>query len=451
MNEGGVVATRADEFFAMAKARQEAGDVPGAANLYGASLQENPCHVGSLNNLAYLLKDNGLVPTAIVAYRRAHALAPEDVDIKVNLARALFFVEKYQEALDILLEARAQAPERGDVWHNMGHCYVGLNQCEAALKAFDKALELVPAATIRWDRSLCLLSMGDYRNGWEGHDARFDTFHPKVRQIPLPLWMGEPLEGKSLWIHADQGAGDAIMAARYIPMICEQAAEVIVDVPGPLDRLLRQLPGPREWRVDRSLIPRSHDCYHIPLFSLIGRLGIDLDIVDGRPYLNPVHGAEAIRLPGRKRVGLVWAGTAAHPRDRWRSMDFGQMVAIAEDPSVSWYSFQTGSRAADLASLMGNALVRDISPLLIDYAATASYLRQLDALVTVDTSIAHLAGALGVKTFLMLASIPDWRWLRSGDTTPWYNSVTLIRQREPGDWEEAIGRAQRALMAHLCN
>lgn len=429
-----------EERFVAGRERQKNGDSEGAAMLYQSVLNENPEHSGALNNLASMLKMKGVFQSALVLYRRALSASPEDADIMHNLSHCLLLMERYKEAETVAMRAAIRNPRKAEYRHKIALARHGGG--EDALEAYNLAAELAPnTPEILWDRSLFLLSIGDYENGWKDHDARLDWRHPNIRKIPLPMWNGEDLTNKTIWVYSDQGLGDAIMCVRYIPELAKKAGKVILDARPEQRRLFSQF---HQATIRNTDEPMPEADYHIPLTSLPSRFKVTLQTIDGKPYLS----AASTFLPNNDnlKVGLVWAGLSSNPKEYERSMPFDELFPLCEIPGIDFYSFLKGERAREVSIFGANPFIKDISPFFSDMADTAAYMNELDLLISVDTGCAHLGGALGVPTWLLLPYSPDWRWGFTGNRTPWYDSMRLFRQSQPKMWGEVVRDVHNELM-----
>lgn len=297
----------------------------------------------------------------------------------------------------------------------------------------------------RFNRALASLKRGDYRNGLADYEARrhFKTF-PESRS-QAPEWRGEMLPGKTLLLRAEQGFGDTLQFARFAPVIAANGGQVILAVQPSLLRLLQGMPGVTAVisAVDQ---PPAHDLV-APLLSIPYRLGIELaTLPNATPYIVP---PKAMMLGGAKRdfkIGIAWAGSAANRINHRRSCPLEALAPIAALTGVELYGLQVGPEAAQLADIPFGARVTDLSARLTDFHDTAAAIMALDLVLTIDTSVAHLAGALGRPVWVMLSKGGDWRYLEGRADSPWYPTMRLFRQPEAGDWAsvvEAVGAALR--------
>jgi hypothetical protein len=294
-----------------------------------------------------------------------------------------------------------------------------------------------------------VLLLGRLVEGFEEYEARFTTKQGLAdrRYFAQPIWSGEPIVGQTVLLHAEQGLGDTIQFVRYVPFVAERDARVLLEVEAPLARLVHSVEGVSKVIV-RGEAPPGFDV-HAPLLSLPRAVGTVLSTIPARvPYLAPPPEAQTrwlSRLPKTqcRRIGIVWAGNPRQPNDRRRSVPFPALAPLWELPDVRWVSLQVGPRSQDLLAVR-EGLIDDLAPELDDFAETAAAVLRLDLVIAVDTAAAHLAGALGIPTWIMLPFASDWRWLCTGDRSPWYPSVRLFRQNADRSWApvvEAIARA----------
>ena len=446
--------------FARAMERQRAGDLDGAVALYGQLLQRFPVIADAYNNLGVILKMQHRLPAAIACLRRALRFAPQSVAINSNLGNLLWMALEFDHAMAAFRRALALDPNLPEVHHNLGLLQFSLGNFAEAVECYERGLALAPAnRLVQWDRALALLAGGDYARGFAAYDLRFDVSDPSlgydarlqaVRGMSLKLWQGESPSGRTLYVYAEQGLGDTLQFARFLPLLAQRGARIVFDCQPDLLRLMATLPGIAELRQDGAPVPQAD--FHLPLLSLPHRLGITLATVPAQvPYLAaPAAGPSLARPPGtRLAVGIVWAGRALHTNDHNRSIALEEFLALADLPGVALYSLQKGPRSGDIAALGARALVRDLAPAIGDFADTARLVMQLDLVIAADTAVVHLAGALGKPAYVLLPFTPDWRWLGGREDTPWYPSLRLFRQRVPRDWKGVMARVREALAGPL--
>ncbi|HVI50288.1 MAG TPA: FkbM family methyltransferase [Candidatus Sulfotelmatobacter sp.] len=381
------------------------------------------------------------------ALRRAIALGREDAPTLVRLGSMMNQLGEYELSLEIVREALEKAPLLADAHSSLGQTLISMGRLDEAEPALRRALELDSEhLDARLGLARKLLLEGALQTGWVEYEWRRRKPESKISKLPGKEWNGEPLAGKTLLIHAEQGFGDLIQFARYVPILAKQGARVILAVPQVLRRLLATVEGVAD--VVTALKDGSGYDYHIPLLSIPRIIGISLDkIPNAVPYLKAPNGPVLpAPLGTRMKVGIVWAGSPKHANDRNRSITLENLMPLAGVHGVTLYSLQTGPHSGDIAKESHGSLVRDLSSHLRDFMDTANIVRQLDLVICVDTSVAHLAGALGKPVWVLTPYAPDWRWILGRDDNPWYPSMRLLRQTAPNRWDDVVTRAANALI-----
>lgn len=343
---------------------------------------------------------------------------------------------------------------------NIGNSLTRVRQCELAIRAYRRSFALAPAPLTEWNLALALLLAGHFEEGWQAYESRWrwDGFEFPARGFPQPRWQGEPLEGRSILVYAEQGFGDTLHFCRFVPRLVERGARVTFEVQAPLYKLLRSsFAGTAIRLIQRADDPRTltepvEFDVHCGLMSLFHLLDLDMATLDvQKPYLVPSREARefwrsALPAATRPRIGIVWAGRPEHYKDRERSItDPAVLGSLHEIAGLEWHSLQLGPAASMRSAFAGDCI--DHTDALTDFDRTAALIECLDAVVTVDTAVAHLAGALGKPVFLMLAFAPDWRWQWDRTDSPWYPSLRLFRQPAPRDWNEPLAAVCRELKA----
>jgi Flp pilus assembly protein TadD len=419
----------------------------------------------------------------------AIALQPQNVELKMNLAAALVYREQlaaavgvyravlderpdYAEAhssLSFVLERRGHlsdalaaaeravelCPDRAEFQNNLGSVLRSLHRLDDACRTFRTSIELSPDFALgRFNLGTTLLLAGRYVEGWTGYGQHVRVSGTRAPGPPATEWDGQPIRGRRLLVYADQGLGDTIQFARFLPL-CKQrsAAHIVFRCQSPLRRLFAERQGVDEFCTNEAAVPTFD--WHIPLASLPGLFGLSIEQVGhGVPYLRP----EVALLPrirdllgegtGERRIGLVWQGNPRQARDVVRSCPLEKIIPLLEIPGIRFFSLQCDSAArAHLAASPSARRLLDLGGLLGDFADTAAVLDQLDLLVTVDTAIAHLAGAMGCRVWTMLCHTPDWRWHLDRSDSPWYPTMRLFRQPTWGNWDSVVDRVQAELQA----
>lgn len=433
-------AVRARSLFSQGLAAHRDNKTAEARELYRQSAALDASQSGPFNNMGAILRDQSNRSAAVASFRRALALSPRDLGVMSNCGNALRDAGLFAEAEAVLRRALVQKPDDAGLLYNLGVLRKDTDRPTHAIKFFERALLLsAEDPEYRWDRSLALLQAGDYARGFEAYESRWGLKRATRRKIALPRWDGSPLAGRSLFLSDEQGFGDVLQWARFVaPLKKMGAGRIVMECQPELMQLMSLLP-----EVD-EVVPRAKavpDCdLTLPLLSLPHVFGTTLEGLPNEvPYLRTPVTEHRLAEDGRLKVGLVWAGKPT-PRDR--SIGLELLLPLLSDPAIAAYSFQIGPRAADLGKLGAELLVTDLGPHLTDFAETAALLRQLDLLITIDTAVAHLAGALGVKTFLLLRKVSDWRWFDERADSPWYPSMTLFRQKMLDVWDDVVGEVR---------
>ena len=433
--------------------RQRRGDADGALKLYLQAIELHPSFADAYNNIGVILRGNDKLPAAAACFRRALTLRPESAAVLSNLGNVLWQMLRFEAAADAFRRSLALEPARPETLHNLGLLLHSMGDYAGAVDCFDKALRSRrDNVDVWWDRALTLLAMGDFERGWPEYEKRWRLKSHPPRRLAFPRWEGQENRDVSLLVHFEQGLGDSIQFCRYLPLAAARVGRLVFECQPELARLMAGIPGVAEVIPGGRPLPACD--YHAPLMSLPGIFGTTLDTIPARePYLRAPD--DAIPPPfgrpdgTRLAIGIVWAGRANHLNDRNRSATLERFLALADLPGVALYSLQKGLHAADIQTLGAQALVRDLGSQLTDFATTAALLPGLDLIVSVDTAVVHLAGALGVPAFVALPFTPDWRWLNGRDDCPWYPTLRLFRQPKPGDWESVFERIRTAIQARL--
>jgi hypothetical protein len=374
-------------------------------------------------------------------------------------------LKRPEEALASYDRALAVQPNYAAAHSNRGDTLKDLRRFSEALASYEKALALQSdLVNAHYGLSLCFLLTGDFARGWQKHEWRWETdLKVAKRHFVEPLWLGaESIVGKTILLHAEQGFGDTLQFCRYVPLVAERGAHVVLEVPGELHKLMRTLPCAVQLVIQGSPLPAFD--LHCPLLSMPLAFDTRLETIPTRvPYLSAPEYERSLwrsRLDqhDRLRVGLVWAGNprkdqpAANRGDRHRSISFDQLAPILSIQGCEFYSLQKGDDAvAQLRNNTQRGRVIDWTDDLRDFADTAALIENLDLVIAVDTSVAHLVGALGKPLWLLNRYDTCWRWLLDRDDSPWYPTARLFRQDATRTWDDAIMRVRAALGDHAQN
>jgi len=447
--EAAIPETARQAFVAASQAHQK-GEQTAALRLYLHALELFPQFPDAYNNIGVILRAQEKLPAAAACFRRALAIRPGSASMLSNLGNVLWQMLRFEEAAASFRQAVEVEPTRPETLHNLGLLLHSMGEYEGAADCFTKSLAAKPnVVDVLWDRSLTRLAMGDFERGWVEYEVRWRLGHNPPRRFPFPLWEGQESRTLSLLVHHEQGLGDTIHFCRYLPLLAKRMGRVVFESQPELVRLLQGLPGV-------EIVPFGEDVprcdYQVPLLSLPRYFKTDLSNIPAEiPYLSAPAGtgAPVLHRPAGTKlaVGIVWAGKPTHNNDKNRSTTLERFLALADIPGVALYSLQKGLRTPDIETLGAEALVQDLGSQLNDFAQTAALLPQFDLIVSVDTAIVHLAGAIGIPTFLLLPFTPDWRWLNHREDTPWYPTVRLFRQPKPRDWDTVFAEVRAAIEA----
>lgn len=396
----------------------------------------------------------GKLSEAVAAYRQCVTLDPTFPNARYNLGVALGDAEQYDEAMACLQQVIQAEPERAEAHNSLGYLSSRRRRPREAIAHYEHAIELNPQyAQAHFNLGMTLLQLGDYERGFAEYEWRWKTGQFTPFQCPHPQWDGSPILNKTLLVHTEQGAGDATQFARYLPLAAQRCGKLILVCRGDLLPLFATISGITQIREAGTINVADFDTY-IPLLSLPRIFGTTLETIPAEiPYID----AQAIRrrkdasssashsLPYHPKVGIVWAGSPTYKNDRHRSCALQEFVPVLRIPGVAFYSLQKGERSQELKQLPPELGVQDLEAALHDFGDTAIMIDQLDLVISVDTAVAHVAGALGKPVWTLLSEVPDWRWLLEGETTPWYPTMRLFRQTRPGDWAGVMAHVARAL------
>jgi tetratricopeptide (TPR) repeat protein len=387
--------------------------------------------------------------------RWALARNPENSEA-VNMQGILLHTEgRFAEAVEVF--KRAEALGNKAAASNRGNSLLDLDRMEEALRAQEGAVELDPLNPgAQYNLALTQLRLGKWEQGWAGYEARwrFREVHRVPRTFKQPRWQGEALKGQRVLLHAEQGLGDTIQFCRYATLVAARGGTAILQVREPVKRLVGSLAAVRAGQVETALLGTKSPDFDLecPLMSLPAVFGTTVETV---PWPGAYLGAEpelAVKKrmqfpcvrPGL-RVGLAWAGNPRYKADKQRSMQLETLLPVLRTPEFTWISLQKGEPAEQLTDLPDGVFVWDGSSQEQDLAETAALISTLDLVVTTDTCIAHLAGAMGKPVWILLPHLADWRWMQERETTPWYPTARLLRQSKPDDWAGVVERASEDL------
>ena len=458
-----------------------------ALALMQAALKQDLSRADGFAGLGFVFIALGQWQRALVSFDEGLCLQPDGAELRNGRGVALLKLNRPDEALTDFNSVLAANPEHCDALGNRGNALLRLNRVVEALAAYDLALAYLPnspqllanraAALRRLNRprealesalaalaiapdfaharfveAVARLTLGDFAPGWAAYESRWQIgwLASQRRDFGAPLWLGrESLQDKTIMLHAEQGLGDTIQFVRYAPLLAARGATVILEVQRELVRALSGVRGIAAVVARQSPLP-PYD-FHCPLMSLPLSCATTLATIPADiPYIAPGEpdiAAWRARVPRRGRlVGLVWSGERSHDNDLNRSLRFTTLAPLLNLPDLTFVSLQHDVRDEDAALLHSRSDVVQIGPQFTDFADTAAAIACIDAVISVDTAVAHLAGAMGKPLFLLLPFAADFRWLRQRADSPWYPSARLLRQPSFGDWDSVVNELRRELV-----
>jgi tetratricopeptide (TPR) repeat protein len=415
----------------------------------------DPTNADTYSNIGHVLMSSGRNEEALSWFDRSLELQPNSAATLTNKALTLAAMRRFAEALSWYDRSLELQPNSALTLTNKAIALAELRHFDEAFAAYHRARAIDPCyAAADWNLALLQLLTGNFEAGWAGREARWkipalSAYYPKLSQ---PMWLGkEPIEGKTILINVDEGLGDTIQFARYVPRLAEQGARVILAVQEPLCPLLSELPGVSQCLAFTASELPAFDMY-CSISSLPLAFGTRLETIPSAiPYLPAPAECrlqaweERLGSHERLRVGLVWSGNPRHDNDHNRSIPLRLLTHIL-DVDATFVSLQKDLRPDDKATLLERTEITDLTAHLTDFAETAALVSCLDLVISVDTSVVHLAGALGRPTWILLPYRPDWRWLLGRDDSPWYPTVRLFRQDAARTWDDVIARVREALL-----
>ncbi|UCD82315.1 MAG: tetratricopeptide repeat protein [Desulfobacterales bacterium] len=447
----------AESYFNLADLQYRKGQSEAAEENFTRALHFKPHMIEALNNLGNLYKDCGNLNAAIENYRRVIRLNPQLAEAYYNLGSALRLQGRFCEAIDIFKQTLRLKPDYAEAYNNLALSYKNQGLLDPAVHHFTRALQISPdLAEAHWNRSFTYLLQGDFARGWEDYEWRFKqpgwkTIYPF--RYDKPRWEGMPARDKTIFVHDEQGLGDTLQFVRYLPWVKARCGTVILETRKSLMQLLNGFPGVDE------LVERSTDGdpgvafdYYVPLLSLPAIFRTTAkNIPDQVPYLdvNPAkaeywrHRLE--RSADSLKIGIVWAGRPLHTNDRNRSCRLDQFAGLIEIPGITLYGLQKGPAADQAKRCSFQQKFVNWGEEFEDFSDTAAAVACLDLVISVDTSVAHLAGALAKPVWVLLPFIPDWRWMMDRPDSPWYPTMRLFRQKKPSAWDETFLRVEDEL------
>jgi tetratricopeptide (TPR) repeat protein len=433
---------------------QLAGRHADAIALFERVLAAYPDHAESLHGAAMSLVATGEHERALQRLARLTQRYPQSAEVHYNRGTLLGQMERYDEELAAYRQAIALKPNFVRAYVNLGVALRDLHRFDEALQQFKKAVSIdANDAGARTNRAQTNLLLGEFEHGWREYEWRWLDGTMSHGLPDATLWTGkQPLNGKTVLVHGEQGFGDTVQFIRFIGRLSAMGARVVVRVQDALLPLLRGYPGAADVIGETAPLPAFD--YHIPMLSLAFALKLrETDLSAASPYIHADSQLAAqwadvfSRDDATPRVGIVWSGSRTHLNDRNRSIPLAQSLPLF-DANAQFVSLVKDVRESDRACLdecVARGALRDVSDRLTTFAETAALVAQLDLVITVDTAVAHVAGALGKPVWIALPFTPDWRWQLKRDDSPWYPQMRLFRQAKRNDWSDVIENLRAAL------
>ncbi len=449
-------ATNTEESQRLASIGQErlvAKDYVNAATMLNAALDSDPSSWYAAINLATACGQQSLWGAALAMAKRAADIRPDDPVAWTNMGLYLTQLQRYDEADEALTKAVAMDPRHLGGRHNLGILRYHQNRADEAVVELREAVALYesagkPTVNARSDLSHAVMKSGRLHDGLVINEVRWDGMLAKLPawECGAPRWRGEDLRDKTILVHSEQGYGDAVQFARFLPRLKELGARVIFAVPKPLARLLSDQCGCDEVvdQADVGALVRSGRAadFHSPLLSVVKEIGVEFEDLseNSSPYLRPAPSPAGRRTPSVRgngfRIGLVWSASPGYQRSRERSVPVDELALLGQVPGTRLYSLQVGPYREDLARTGVGNVVTDLADQIEDFADTVDLARQLDLVVSVDTGPMHAVAAAGVRTWMIQPVSTCWRWARGIE--PWYGCAKEYFQRRAGSWQEPI-------------
>ena len=433
----------------LARVLYRRGALQEAAAWYQRALALDPKKYEIYNDLGLVLTNLGNFGAAIEAFRRALILKPDSARTIASLGYLFECKGDLVSAADAYRDAIRLDPQLLAAYGDLGFVLYGLGELAEASDCFCRLQALQPdSAEATVNLGLIHLLQGNLLLGWREYESRWGVGVGDDRRLAQPRWQGEPLGGARILLHAEQGLGDTLQFVRYVPLVAARGGQVVLEVQPPLHRLLSGIEG-ASLVISRGETLPEFTC-QCPLLSLPLAFATELDTIPARiPYIHP-DPAQVLAWRERfqgdtRRVGLAWGGNPSHHRDRLRSIPLEQLLPLMKIEGTTFYSLQPGPGSEQVKQLPPGVRLVDLATELKDFSDTASMVANLDLVISVDSSVAHLAGAMGKPVWILLNKGCDWRWFLEREDSPWYPTARLFRQTTPGGWQEVVDRIEREL------
>lgn len=445
------VGPRAESYYALGVFLQEKGIFDEAVLHYQKATSVNPNFTDAHFNMGVAFQQLGQHDKAILSYQQAIALNSENPKAHLNLGIAYKELGKYDEALESFKTAIKIKPDYAMAYYNSGNIHLAKGKYNEAMDYYKKAISIDNEyAEAHWNIALLNLMFGNFTEGWKEYEWRWKLGNLAIkRTFDKPQWEGSDINGKTILIYTEQGFGDTIQFIRYVPLIAKRGAKVIVECEKELVTLLQNVEGIRAIFFKESQLPEFD--FYCPLLSLPLIFNTTVETIPSEiPYINvdpelSQKWHNKILNNSKLNVGLAWAGNPDLRRDYNRSYTFDVLSQLLKNLDINFYSLQKGEASYQIFSSPEGEKILDYTDELNDFRDTAAFIQNLDLVISADTAVAHLAGALGKSIWTLIPFVPDWRWMLNREDSPWYPTMRLFRQPSIGDWKSVIDMVEEEL------
>jgi tetratricopeptide (TPR) repeat protein len=430
---------------------QKQGQLDDAIFNYQRAIELNPNHSGVYYNLGVMFQEKNRLGEAISAFQSAIRLHPQYADAYHDLGYVFHMNRQLDEAIECYLKAIQINNDMFDAHNNLGRIYQELGQVDEAISSYRKSLDINPGfADAHCNLAMALLLIGDFAQGWKEYEWRWKLKDRSRYDFPQQVWYGSDISGKTVFLYAEQGFGDTIQFIRFAPLVAEQGARIIIECQKELKSLIRQVRGVHSVITREEPLPEFDVHYpllSLPLFFNTTPANIPAKI----PYIVPdtimvQNWTERVKNDSaRLKVGIVWSGNPKYKADQFRSISLDNFLQLMRIEGISFFSLQKGEAASQAKELPEEIKLIDYTEEIHDFSDTAALIENLDLVISVDTAVAHLAGALGKPVWTLLPDSPDWRWMLNREDSLWYPTMRLFRQSSMGEWGGVIKSVEKEL------
>jgi tetratricopeptide (TPR) repeat protein len=444
-----------DAYINLGNLLQGKGQLDDAIFNYQKAIEFNPSYAGVYYNLGVIFQEKNRLTEAIAAFQRAIQLDPQYADAYHDLGYVSHMNRQPDKAIECYLKAIQMNKDMFDAYNNLGRVYQEQGRLDDAITSYRKSLEINPDfAETHCNLAIALLLTGAFRQGWEEYEWRWKLKDRSRYGFPQQIWDGSDISDKTIFLYAEQGFGDTIQFIRFAPLIAGRGANVIIECQKELKSLICHVKGINSVITREDPLPEFD--VHYPLLSLPFVLNTTPESIPATiPYIMTDETIvrkweERIRSDNaRLKVGVVWSGNPKYKADRFRSISPDNFLQLCMVERISFYSLQKGEAASQVKELVKEIKLIDFTDEIHDFSDTAAIIKNLDLIISVDTAVAHLAGALGKPVWTLLPFSPDWRWMLERDDSLWYPTMRLFRQPLPGDWGTVIESVKKELIKIL--